>query len=367
MSTIGEKSPNLLLPYIMPSQAQKHVTHNEAVRALDALVQLTVLNRTENAPPLSTPEGSRYIIGEEATGEWSGRENQLAAYQDGAWAYFMPQPGWRSWVLEESAHAVWTGTDWVSTNDTAQSGLTSSNSNYLINGDFLINQRDFGGGSLGADAYGYDRWKAGSGGASLNVVDDLVTLTFGQIVQIIEAPSLAGEDITVSVEELSGGDLAVDVEGQTGIIYASGQRSGVTLTLPNTSDGDVSLMLEPLSGAVEFSKVKLERGNVLTNWNPRPDAIEFALAQRYFERLSGQSGDRYIRRSYGPTTGAQYYPVQFFAKKRIAPIVTLIGASTTNTSNPQAFNPSFYEFEFYHQISVSGGYTYFGYEADAEL
>lgn len=28
-----ETTPNLILPYIMPSQAQKHVTHNEAIRA----------------------------------------------------------------------------------------------------------------------------------------------------------------------------------------------------------------------------------------------------------------------------------------------------------------------------------------------
>ena len=28
-----EQTANLQLPYIMPSQAQKHVTHNEAVRA----------------------------------------------------------------------------------------------------------------------------------------------------------------------------------------------------------------------------------------------------------------------------------------------------------------------------------------------
>ena len=29
------------LPYLLPSQAQKHVTHNEALRQLDALVQLS--------------------------------------------------------------------------------------------------------------------------------------------------------------------------------------------------------------------------------------------------------------------------------------------------------------------------------------
>ena len=40
-----EQSANLQLPYIMPSQAQKHVTHNEAIRSLDAIVQLSVVDR----------------------------------------------------------------------------------------------------------------------------------------------------------------------------------------------------------------------------------------------------------------------------------------------------------------------------------
>jgi len=30
-------TPNLQLPYIAASQAQKHVTHNEALRMIDAL------------------------------------------------------------------------------------------------------------------------------------------------------------------------------------------------------------------------------------------------------------------------------------------------------------------------------------------
>lgn len=38
-------TPNLGLPYILPSQAQKHVTHNEAIKALDALIHLSVLNQ----------------------------------------------------------------------------------------------------------------------------------------------------------------------------------------------------------------------------------------------------------------------------------------------------------------------------------
>ena len=43
---MSDNTTHLLLPYILASQAQKHVTHNEALRLLDAMVQLSVLDRT---------------------------------------------------------------------------------------------------------------------------------------------------------------------------------------------------------------------------------------------------------------------------------------------------------------------------------
>ena len=62
-----ENTPNLSLPYIMPSQAQKHVTHNEALRALDILVQLAVLDRDLTVPPSAPDEGDRHIVAAAAT------------------------------------------------------------------------------------------------------------------------------------------------------------------------------------------------------------------------------------------------------------------------------------------------------------
>ncbi len=56
-----DQTPNLNLPYILPAQAQKHVTHNEAIRALDALVQLCALDRDLATPPPSPADGDRYI------------------------------------------------------------------------------------------------------------------------------------------------------------------------------------------------------------------------------------------------------------------------------------------------------------------
>ncbi len=58
-----ETSARLSLPYIQPSQAQKHVTHNEAVSLLDAVVQLAVTSRTVTAPPGSPAVTARYIGG----------------------------------------------------------------------------------------------------------------------------------------------------------------------------------------------------------------------------------------------------------------------------------------------------------------
>ncbi len=97
----------LQLPYLAAAQAQKHVTHNEALRSLDALVQLAVKERTLTAPPASPVDGERHIIGTSPTGAWAGRSGQIAAYQDGLWVYYAPRAGWLVWVEAESQLCVW--------------------------------------------------------------------------------------------------------------------------------------------------------------------------------------------------------------------------------------------------------------------
>lgn len=108
-----QNSPSLLLPYILPSQAQKHVTHNEALRMLDALVQASVESAAVAAPPAEPAEGEAYIVAAPASGEWAGMEERLAAFQDGAWAFFEPRQGWRVWVRDIAALYVFDGGGWV--------------------------------------------------------------------------------------------------------------------------------------------------------------------------------------------------------------------------------------------------------------
>lgn len=108
-----DDTPNLKLPYIMAAQAQKHVTHNEALRALDAIVQLSVLDRDLAAPPGSPSDGDRYIVAAGATGSWAGHDGEIAAWQDGAWLFYLPREGWICWLADVNSAVVWDGTSWA--------------------------------------------------------------------------------------------------------------------------------------------------------------------------------------------------------------------------------------------------------------
>ncbi len=110
-----QETPNLSLPYIMPAQAQKHVTHNEALRALDAVVQLSVRDRNLTVPPASPMESDRYIVAAGASGAWEGQDNQIAARQDEAWAFYTPREGWLAFVADEGALVAYDGTAWEPT------------------------------------------------------------------------------------------------------------------------------------------------------------------------------------------------------------------------------------------------------------
>ena len=107
-------SAALGLPYLAPSQAQKHVTHNEALRLLDLIVQLTVADRTRTAPPATATEGQRHIVGAAPTGDWAGHAGEIAVFEAGAWSFLTPGPGWKAYVQAEAAVAVWTGSAWAS-------------------------------------------------------------------------------------------------------------------------------------------------------------------------------------------------------------------------------------------------------------
>jgi hypothetical protein len=106
-----ETTDILSLPYIMPSQAQKHVTHNEAIAALDLLVQAVVADEAA-APPDTPAAGDRLIVAADATGAFAGQANAIAVFRDGGWVFVAPQIGWTAYDRTRERVVVFTGGGW---------------------------------------------------------------------------------------------------------------------------------------------------------------------------------------------------------------------------------------------------------------
>jgi len=104
-------SPNLQLPYLAPAQAQKHVTHNEALRQLDAIVQLSALSEV-NETPVSPQNGDCFIVGANPLGDFTDKAHHVASFQDGAWTFLTPNIGWRSYVQDIAEFKIFDGSGW---------------------------------------------------------------------------------------------------------------------------------------------------------------------------------------------------------------------------------------------------------------
>lgn len=116
----------LKLPQIAAAQAQKHVTHNEGLAVLDALVQLAVASRASGDPPVAPEDGDRWIVGPAATGAWAGRADRIAEWSDGVWRFHAPRTGWTAYVADEAAAVVFDGTAWTALSGGASAAGTFS-------------------------------------------------------------------------------------------------------------------------------------------------------------------------------------------------------------------------------------------------
>ena len=110
---MSQNSLILELPYIQPAQAQKHVTHNEGMRLLDAIVQLSVISATLTTPPATPDEGDRYVVPTGATGDWADHTGTIAIQDTGVWTYLTPQAGWQAFVRDVAAVMFFDGTVWA--------------------------------------------------------------------------------------------------------------------------------------------------------------------------------------------------------------------------------------------------------------
>jgi hypothetical protein len=108
-----DDTARLALPFIMPGQALKHITHNEALNRLDALVQPVVEAMTVAVPPTSPLAGEAWIVPAGASGAWAGHAAEIAAWQDGAWSFLDPAEGWQVFDRATDTLRIFDGAAWV--------------------------------------------------------------------------------------------------------------------------------------------------------------------------------------------------------------------------------------------------------------
>ncbi len=101
------------LPLLMPSQAQKHITHNEAVMHLDTLVNLALAAPVTAAPPASPAEGDCHHVGPAAAGVWETLRGRTVAFLAGGWQALSIPTGATAFVVSAATSHVFDGVDWV--------------------------------------------------------------------------------------------------------------------------------------------------------------------------------------------------------------------------------------------------------------
>jgi len=106
------ETANLALTLVQPSQAQKHVTVNEALTRLDGLCQTRLLSVSVSTPPVTPVEGEAYGVPAGALEAWAGQDGAMAIFSNGGWVFVTPRPGWRSYIVDLGACAIHDGTNW---------------------------------------------------------------------------------------------------------------------------------------------------------------------------------------------------------------------------------------------------------------
>ncbi len=109
---MAEASARYALALLQSGQAQKEVTHNSAVAAIDSLLHLAVESRMLAAPPAAASFPGGWIVAGAATGAWAGRTGQIAFLDAGGWSFVAPRDGCLAFVRDEGVFAVSAGGSW---------------------------------------------------------------------------------------------------------------------------------------------------------------------------------------------------------------------------------------------------------------
>ncbi len=141
-----ETSPQLSLPFLLASQADKHVTVNEVISQLDTLVQMRVESRSVAMEPTDPEEGQAWLLPASCTGPtWSQlRAGDIVRWATGGWTIFKPKLGWLTYIVDEAAYIARHPSGWAKLD--ADLARTNINQGWTANQSFLAGLEIEGGG-----------------------------------------------------------------------------------------------------------------------------------------------------------------------------------------------------------------------------
>lgn len=109
---MSETSPRLELPLLAAGQAQKEITHNEALTRLDICVQ-AVVEEERAMPPVAPDIGQCWLVGAGAQGNWAGQEGAIACWTDGGWRFIQPFEGFSIWMRATGQRMTYESGGWT--------------------------------------------------------------------------------------------------------------------------------------------------------------------------------------------------------------------------------------------------------------
>lgn len=109
---MSNETRRLQLPLLQSAQAQKHVTVNEALMRLDAMVNVVLDSVSRPSPPETVIDGQCWGVPAAATGAWTGQAGAVAVGSNGGWVFVTPARGSRAFVADAGVQAVFDGQGW---------------------------------------------------------------------------------------------------------------------------------------------------------------------------------------------------------------------------------------------------------------
>ena len=108
-----QTTDRLSLPLLAAGQAQKEVTHNQALALADMLIMPVVQAVAPASIPATPATGQCWIVGTGATGAWAGHDGAITCYTSGGWLFAPAQDGMQVWSIADSVMVSHRNGSWV--------------------------------------------------------------------------------------------------------------------------------------------------------------------------------------------------------------------------------------------------------------